>query len=176
MESPDLERVDEAVVHIGYEWFADHLIAKCLIDRCDDVAQLAAALAADDAGGIATMWTPWGAPLDALSVLVPERFGVELSDVLGDGDAGFHVEGAFLKGLPWREPTTIGSRCHELLDELLAAARHPSTVVGVFDALVACATVPDHPLGAASLDERLRRLNMAKPGRSLVQVSLSRVR
>ena len=79
LESPDVERVDEAVVQIGCEWLADHLIAKCLIDRCGDIAQLTAALTTDDAHAISSM-TPRGAPLYVLSVFWSERFGVELPD------------------------------------------------------------------------------------------------
>ena len=98
-------------------------------------------------------------PLEALSVLLPERLGVELPEVLADPDAGPDIERAFLMGLPWRDPTTIGPRCGELIVDLLAAAERSDTV-DAFDALVTCAIVPGHPLGATFLDEHLRQLSM----------------
>ena len=46
-----------------------------------------------------------------------------------------------------------------MVEDLLVAAQDSGTV-DVFDALVTCATVPGHPLGAEFLDEHLRPLKM----------------
>ena len=159
MESPGSPRGDERIVHFGYDWFADHLIATHLIDRCGDAESLASSLAGDDSDGAAADWHPRNAPLEALSVLLPERLNIELPEVLAGPDVEPVIRRAFLKGLPWRDTTTIGAGCRELIEDLLIAAQGSGTV-DVFDALVTCATVPAHPLGAALLDEHLRHLNM----------------
>ena len=159
MESPGSPRGDKWIVHFGYEWFADHLIAMHLIDRCGDAESLASFLAGDDSDGAAGAWYSRNAPLEALSVLLPERLNIELSEVIAGDDAEPAITRAFLKGLPWRDPTTIGAGCRELVEDLLVAAQDSGTV-DVFDALVTCATVPGHPLGAEFLDEHLRPLKM----------------
>ena len=86
-------------------------------------------------------------PLEALGVLLPERLGVELLEVLAMPDTEPIVVHAFLAGLPRRALATIGPQCRELVAELLGSARHQQTVE-VFDAVVACVLVPDHPLGS----------------------------
>ena len=159
MEIPGSSRDDEWSVFFGYEWFADHLIARHLISRCGDAQQLACTLAGDHTEGDASTWTLWNAPLEALSILLPELLGVELPEALANHSTSPRISRAFLGGLPWRDPTRIGSSCQGLIVDLLNAAQHSGTV-DVFDALMACATVPRHPLGAEFLDEHLRRLKM----------------
>ena len=62
MESPGSPRGDKWIVHFGYEWFADHLIAMHLIDRCGDAESLASFLAGDDSDGAAAAWYSRNAP------------------------------------------------------------------------------------------------------------------
>ena len=157
MEVPGLGRDGEWTVSFGYEWFADHLIAKRLIARCRNAGDLASVLAGDDAGAMAA-WESWNAPLEALSVQLPERLGAELPEVLTDHGTGSFTR-AFLKGLPWRDPALIEPACRSLVADMVASARHPD-IVDVFDAVVACAVVPGHPLGAVFLDEHLRHLEL----------------
>ena len=159
MEVPGSSSGDDWMVHFGYEWFADHLIAGHLIDCYGDANEFVSALAGDDTDSHENAWAAWNTPLEALSVLLPERLGIELPEVLADCDWAGYVMRAFLKGLPWRDPTTIGPACRELINDLIADAQQWDTV-DVFDALVTCALVPDHPLGSVFLDGHLRRLEM----------------
>ena len=159
MESPDVFG-DELMVQFGYEWFADYLVAKHIIDSCGDAEGVASAFVADDRSGTESAWEPWNAPLEALAVLLPERLGVELPQVVAGVDyAEPRIGQAFLAGLPRRDPATIGPVCRGLVEELLESAHHTETVEA-FDAVVACALVPGHPLGSAFLDQHLRRLEM----------------
>lgn len=159
IEYPGSDSGDEPVVALAYDWFADYLIAKHLIARCGDAQGLASTLTGDAPDGKTAAWRLRSAPLEALSVLLPERLGIELSELFIGHGTGSGIRSAFLKGLPWRDPSTIGPACCELIDGLLATAQHSGTV-DVFDSLMACAIVPDHPIGAAFLDERLRDLEM----------------
>jgi len=165
LETPGSRRDDEWTVAFGYEWFADHRIAQRLIERCGDADGLASALTGSDDEGDATGWHLWNAPLEALSILLPERLGVELPEALAGHGTDPSVTSAFLGGLPWRDPTRVRSECQELVADLLDGEFHSSTVE-VFDALIACAVVPHHPLGALFLDEYLWRLQM--PDRDVV--------
>lgn len=157
MESRDIFS-DEWIVHFAYESFADYLIAEHIIDSCGDADGVARVLAGDPFRAEGA-WELWNAPLEALGVLLPERLGVELPDVVAMPGAESRIGQAFLFGVPRRDPATIGSRCPELVDHLLASADHNGTV-DIFDAVVACAFVPGHPLGSAFLNEQLRRLEM----------------
>ena len=160
-ELPGASRDDERIVQIGYEWFADYLIAKHLIGYFDDADTLIAALAQANADSSAEAWALWHAPLEALSILVPEQLGIELPEVLTASRTRSYVMRAFLKGLTWRDPATISQGCQELVEGLLDAAAQQRDIVPLFDALVTCAIVPDHPLGPAFLDEHLRGLGMS---------------
>lgn len=159
MEFPNPSNESDWTVAFGYEWFADHLIAKHLIDRCRDAHDLAWVLLGSDPDGPADTRIVSVALLEALSVQVPERLGIELPEVLAD-DGAPSVSRAFLRSLPWRDPTKITSACGEMAVALLETEPHWAAE-GVFDALVACAVVPHHPLGAGFLDEHLRSLQMA---------------
>lgn len=159
MEFPNPGPEHDWTVAFGYEWFADHLIAKRLIERRGGAQELAFALLGDDCDGGTGARTVPISLLEALSIQVPERLGIELPEVLAGHDTP-GIRGAFLRGLPWRNPTKIGPACGELVGDLLATTKHPAAL-DIFDALVACAVVPDHPLGAMFLDEYLRSLQMA---------------
>lgn len=159
-ELPDASRDDERIVQIGYEWFADYLIAKHLIGHFEDADTLIAALARADADSSTAAWALWYAPLEALSILLPEQLGIELPEVLTASSTRSYVMRAFLKGLTWRDPATISRGCQELVEDLLDAAAQHWDIVDIFDALVTCAIVPDHPLGSAFLDKHLRGLGM----------------
>ena len=149
----------EPAIQVGFEWFADHLIAKYLVDSHEDPESLTRELVRSDGDGVAA-WQPLTAGLlDALAILLPERHHVELPDASPDGPSVWSVRQSFLKTLPWRDPDTIGSRCHELVDDAFDNLDEHEWP-GLVDSLVTCATIPGHPIGAKSLDDRLRQLPM----------------
>lgn len=159
MEVPGSGRDDEWSVAFGYDWFADHLIAKHLVARYHTAHELVSALTgADGESRLSTAWTQWNAPLEALSILLPELLGVELPEAFAGHSANPSIRRAFLKGLPWRDPSQIGSGCQEFIFDLLNEPQHQC--MDLFDALMTCAIVPHHPLGASFLDDYLRRLDM----------------
>lgn len=159
MEVPGSGRDDEWSVFFGYDWFADHLIGMHLIARYHDAQELVSTLTGVGGERRSTAWTLRSAPLEALSILLPELLGVELPDAFAGHSTNPSIRRAFLKGLPWRDPSRIGSGCQELIFDLLDEPQHTGTV-DLFDALMACAIVPGHPLGASFLDDYLRRLDM----------------
>lgn len=146
-------------VTFGYEWFADHRIASFLISEHPDISSLAEALS--DAGtleGVASLVIHSGL-LDALCIHAAERYGEELPGLLPDGLDSSDTRSAFIRSLVWRDPSTIGQQSKELVNGLFVDER--SGGLGeIFDVLVACAVVPNHPLGADYLDERLRSLRL----------------
>ncbi|MYI36467.1 MAG: NACHT domain-containing protein, partial [Acidimicrobiaceae bacterium] len=148
------------VVQFGFEWFADHLIAVGLIDSHEDTESLARELAPWDAPGIATRRPLMSGLLDALAILLPERHRAELPDVYTGDLAAWSAMQSFLKTLPWRDPNTIGPRCHALVDDAFDSLNGEHEWPLLIDSLVTCATIPKHPVGAESFDDRLRQLPM----------------
>lgn len=159
VESFYSSQVDDWIVIFGYEWFADYRIAKCLIDRNDDARSLASALVRGNTDGGTEARISGTIPLEALSVLLPERLGIELPEVISDSGTGRSIKHAFLRGLPWRDPSAIGSSCMSLIEDSLAEAQDADTTQ-IFDALLTCSMVPGHPLGSAFIDNWLRQLVM----------------
>lgn len=159
IEVPSGGQESEVAVQVGFEWFADHLIARHIVASHESLESLTETLDSENVDGIAFALT-WrlGLP-DALTVLVPERHGVELLDVFWDDVSGPSLVEAFFRTLPWRAPDTIGPRCKELLDAAFEGAEGHERR-WVLDALVTCATIPGHPIGAESLDDRLRPVPM----------------
>ena len=149
----------ERAVQFGFEWFADHLIAAHLVDAFPDTESLAGKLDRSDTDSIATRRLLTPGLLDALAILLPERHHVELPDAFPESTASWLINRSFLKTLPWRAPDTIGVRCHELVDDAFDSFEGYE-LQQLLDALVTCATIPGHPLGAESLDCRLRRIPM----------------
>lgn len=158
VEIPGSNPDDIWIVHFGFEWFADYLIAEHLIEMHETSDGLASALAGDDTDNYDILWAH-RSTLEALGVLLPERLGIELPEVLTNPDWAVDVGRAFLQGLRWRDPITIGSACRELVEGLMLGADHWN-MADIFDSLVTCALVPNHPLGSAFLDEHLRSLDM----------------
>ncbi len=159
IEVPSGRQESEITVQVGFEWFADHLVARHIVSSHETVESLTATLDGENADGIAfaLAWRP--GLQDALTVLVPERYGVELLDVFWDDVSGPSMVEAFFRALPWRDPDTIGPRCNELVDAAFEGAGGYERW-RLLDALVTCATIPGHPIGVESLDDRLRRILM----------------
>ena len=98
MESLDIFS-DDLIVYFGYERFADYLIAEHIIDSCGDADGVARALAGDDPSHTEYAWEVWNAPLEALAVLLPERLGIELPEVVaGSHDAETRIGQVNLPG------------------------------------------------------------------------------
>ena len=149
----------EPAVQFGFEWFADHLIAAHLINSYNDVESLTRELDRSDTDGVATRRLLTIGLLDALAILLPERHRVELPDAFPESTNTSWIIRPFLRTLPWREPDTIGVRCHELVDDAFDSFEGYE-FQQLLDTLVTCATIPGHPFGAESLDNRLRRIPM----------------
>ncbi|WP_419837641.1 AVAST type 2 anti-phage system protein Avs2 [Candidatus Poriferisodalis sp.] len=152
-------RHDGWFVTFGYEWFADHLMASYLVDEHADCSSLADALTdASTPEGVAR-WVTYSGLLDALCIHAAEQYAEELPSLLPGGLDSFDVRSAFVRSLAWRDPASVGLQCREIVDGLFAD-EHSGRLGAVFDALVSCATVPNHPLGAAYLHGRLRSLGI----------------
>lgn len=150
---------EEDIVFIAYERFADHLIAKTLLDMHLDVNSPASAFAPGAPLTFVCDNSSYVSPglLEALCIQIPERIGQELiflePKVLDRWDIG----DAFRQSLIWRLPTAFSEYTFEAINKLIHTQHDLDDTLDVFLTL---ATLPEHPLNAQFLDRRLREDKM----------------
>ncbi|MFD7625016.1 hypothetical protein ACFV7Q_03025 [Streptomyces sp. NPDC059851] len=96
--------------------------------------------------------------LEALSVTVSHRFGIELTD-FSDACGDTAALTAVIAGLPWRSAATITNRTGACV---IQALRSRAVVHDAMDMLFRLAPRPDHPLNSRFLHNVLSRAPMAR--------------
>ena len=164
--SKDLARNSEAkerrqVVRFTYQQFADYQVVSILLDPFgSDADSLGQALSPGEPLHQTFLAAPpsW---IEALAVLVPERFGVELLDT-ADWDLEPYARrvwiSALMKSICVRRPSAVTERT----SELLADARKPDPYLEdpMLEIWLSVATQPQHLLNAYSLHETLKGMSM----------------
>lgn len=87
--------------------------------------------------------------LEALSIILPERFHVELADVLDTVNRIQVLLPITFSGFEWRSPSSFSHRTEFLIYEGL---RNSQTAFNVMSALFGMVPVPNHPLNAEFID------------------------
>lgn len=151
----DLYDDDGEVVRFTFERFGDFAVAKGLIRGClnaDDLkvrltqdSTLARTLSGDTYNG--------GGVLEALAVIAPERFGIELLDVPISPRMRWEASQAFSGSLMTREVTAFTDRTWELVWQQGGAD-------GEWDARIRLASEPKAAQNAEALHARLKALPM----------------
>jgi hypothetical protein len=142
-------------VRFTFERISDHLIAEHLLGGITD---LQAAFASG--GGLYFLVATNKAAqanaglFEALSIQLPETFGIELIDIAGNVDQAL-LWNTFIASLQWRNPIFVADRTVELVYEGL---RSNNTIVAMFESLLGCAARPAHPLNARFLHLILNRI------------------
>lgn len=153
--SLSLDPSPEVVVFIAYERFADHLVARSLLNRHLDVDDPASAFATD--GGLSFICddrnpvTP--GLLEALCIQIPEQTGQELISVAPTCASQWGLSDSFRQSLIWRARGAFSEDTRRALSVLCRSERDRRDTV---DVLLTVATLPEHPLNAWYLDRRLR--------------------
>jgi hypothetical protein len=147
-------------VYVAYERFADHLVAKKLLDRHLDPSTPSSSFGAS--GGLAFINNArqYIAPglLEALWVQVAERCGRELVTLAPMLAGHWNAAEAFRQSLVWRAVTAFSD---ETRDALNCLCRSEGDLHNTLEVLLTVAVLPEHPLNARFLDERLGRDAMA---------------
>lgn len=145
---------DPEVIRFSFQRFQDFLMAEEALDgvsTTDGLFDPAGRLGFCVQGGMLA-WE-WRGLTDALTVLLPEKFGVELVDVLPGGEAkwwsSWEVQTAFGESARWREPTAFSIRALQLLNRLNRG--HSSAL----DILIQVSVSADHPWNADMLHRNL---------------------
>lgn len=142
-------------VRFAFERMGDYFIAEALLSTATDIQ---AAVKTD--GILHPLLSDTAAArrnfgvLEALANLIPAAHGLELADLASGIDRDVVLE-IMVRGLQWRDPTTIGRAAIGLILEALDSISLP-----VIEALFDLAVRPEHPLNADYLDRLLRRAPM----------------
>ncbi len=149
------------VVRFGYERLADHLITKRLLDRHVDTDDPMAAFSPDAAFGtyLRSDAARWSTGLfGALAVQLPERFQLELPQVLPDLAVTEVVLGAVVESIVWRLPTAFTDASDDYIyDEILPRRWARDEFL---NAMLMVAATPTHPYNAAELHALLLDFTM----------------
>ena len=147
-------------VLFSYERYADHLAVNQWITEHVDQENPEAAFA--DGGGLQLLFDEDGLVpsgiLDALSIQVPERLVREFVGLAPGVLEYVEARESFLNSLLWRNQDAFSQETVDLLTELL---NDEYFATEAYNALLAAATLSDHPFNADFLDRVLRDETMA---------------
>lgn len=159
----------EDVVRIAFQRFQDHLVVQAALAGQADASALFAV------GGrlewlVSNTWRyRWTGLFEALSIQIPEAFGVELVDVLPGGAERWWqqwgIQDGFIQSVRWRAlktqkaESTFTARSLELLNSLNEYDGAPLPI------LLEVAAVPDHPWNADFLHRNFWRWDLNKRDR-----------
>ena len=149
----------EDIVFIGYQRFADHLVAKSLLSRYLDVNDPASAF--EPEGGLAFICDDkhYISPglLEALCIQIPEKTGQELISVAPTCADRWGLGDAFRQSIVWRKHEAFSEDTRQALNKL---CRSEHDWQDTLDVLLTVAMLPGHPLNARYLDQWLRKDTM----------------
>ena len=149
------------VVRFTYQQLADYQVVSILLEPCGrEVDSLRKALSPGEPlrQTILDATPNW---IEALTVVVPERLGVELQDVAEWDLDGYnrHVwDYALLTSVALRRTLAVTERTRELLAE--AQGRRPGLQDSVLETWLSVATQPEHLLNAYTLHYTLKGMSM----------------
>ncbi len=148
-----------SVVQIAYERLSDYLCVESLLDLHLNVADPLVTFKDGGPLDCKTLCTTWWRPgfHEALHILVAERTGRELIDIMPALAAEHATPSIFLSSIVWRDPSAVTPQAKDYLLSLMAS--NPGEVI---DALVTLATIPEHPLNANFTGRLLSKSSMAE--------------
>ena len=145
-------------VRFPYERFSDYFIADQMLKRFKTANDLKKGWRRDGTlkriNEEKEFWKVRGL-MWALAILIPERFGIELADLIQCQELQGELHAAFLDSLPWRSPESFSKRSSELLCH--SEALGPQTFL---QAMLRVSTIPDHPYNADYLHKCLKQMKL----------------
>ncbi|MCX6644996.1 MAG: hypothetical protein NTY09_01350 [bacterium] len=153
----------EEVVFIIYERFTDHLLARNLLEKNVDEVHLTESFAKgsifhDFYNDEHACWKYQGL-LEALSIIVPERYGKELFEVADYLREFKSTKQAFLESLLWRDRKSFSKATIEYVNKDIIAK---GNLYDLLNTLLMIATNPEHPFNADRLHSYLLPFEMAE--------------
>ncbi len=155
---PDSSPYGTDIITITFERIGHHLIVSDALSEVTDAAGVATELSGRLGRIIGLGATIDRGLLEATSVVIAERLGLELTDFraeIGDDDA---ITAAVVAGIAWRDATSITDATR---DVIIDGLRLQNVFSDALTMLFRLAARPDHPLNSDYLHEFLTGFNMA---------------
>ena len=175
------EDEEEEIVYFAYERFGDFYLAAELIKNIKDRKDLLFNFRKNEPFGKLIEQGGWSNSgiLEALAVLLPEKFGLEIFEVydwvftLNKNDqiyTGHSIHYWFLNSLKWRNPATIDDE--KITDWVKTSKQFKISKHEFYNFLFEMCAVNDHPFNSNRLTQILSRYSMAERDAQLQQYFL----
>jgi len=151
-------------IHFSYERFADHLIAKHLLNKYLDTEHPLNSFKPDQPLGSfvkdeRTCWRNCGL-IEAFSIQIPERIKKELPELAPCCADYRPIREAFVESLIWRDPKAISGATLDYINKHIV--KYEDTHDQFLNALLTVASNPDHPFNADFLHQNLMKFELPK--------------
>jgi len=148
-------------IHFSYERFADHLIAKHLLDKYLNSEYPSHSFQPDQPLGsfVKDEWTCWRnrGLIEAFSIQIPERIKKELPELAPYCADYRPIREAFVESLIWRDPKAITDATLNYVNKhIIKYGTHDQFL----NALLTVASNPDHPYNADFLHRHLMKFEL----------------
>ena len=156
----ELDPEARVVVRFPYERFSDYFIADRMLSGYTSPQSLKSGWVTDGTLKLinerSAFWRLRGL-MRTMAVLLPERFGIEVAELVTNKELSREVCEDFLASLPWRSRKSFGKESHALFRASQSLGSEQ-----FLQSLLRIATIPDHPYNADYLHERLNSMEVAR--------------
>lgn len=149
---------EKEIVRFAYQRLSDHMVVSEFLTQSVDAQGKLEFGETSPLGRLLAKENYWNLSnwFEALAIQLPERFGLELSDLDHHLDSDVE-ERTFLASLLWRDQTAYLPKTKELLEERFADESMRPTAL---HAVLLVSAQPDHPFNAAYLHAKLAPMSM----------------
>lgn len=154
------------VVRFTYDRFSDYIIARYIIDNCNNESEIAKLfLPENEIGKIINEDNRYryGGIIEALGIILPEKFNKEFIEFMKfqneDKDKyeyNWFFKKTFTDTILWRTGNSITPKSLDMLNKIRKYGYNNQSL----DILLALSTEPEHPWNADFLDKNLSRMDM----------------
>jgi hypothetical protein len=157
-----VEKTQVPVCRFSFQRFEQYVIARKILNNCLAGSQGPKFSEESTIGRLVKTehdaWIKAGF-VEAFSVLVPERMGIEFADAVPWAQKFGPVRENFIRTLVWRSPSSIKESTFEYLNKVAIVTEYDG--YDVMDSLLTLSSVPEHPLNADFLHKNLSRRKLA---------------
>jgi len=149
-------------VYLAFERFDDHLTASYLLIGIKDVRQevLEGGTLFSYIENSYALYRNQGL-IEALSIQIPEMFGIELHELIHNEDDESPIVNAFIKSMIWRKAETINTgKLRDYINETVL--KYYSSYDFFFETLTSISADVDHPYNAMYLHSCLHKMTLAE--------------
>lgn len=149
----------EEAVQFSYERFADHLIAKYLLDKHLNVdAPQSSFKKGQPLASLFTQEFYWHYEglIEAISIQLPERIDKELIELVPKYAKRNSIQQAFLDSLIWRDLKSISKKTKDIINKYIIQNNYDQ----LMETFITIATLIDHPFNADALHQYLLKQDL----------------